>query len=301
MWKFGSFSMNFHVSEYPSRPSEIRKVLPWVLDASQTEQLLSQGYTVIKNVIPADVVKKALGHISSARKNENYVLRNGSGLPSFYDAVQEADQIMNLMTTSSLQRLLESIYDSEIEILGGAGQIAIRPVDEDLVKRGVDKHKRANRTAWHVDEGGSGKYVQRPADFSLLVGVALTDSEGDVNSGQLNVWPGSHVKLHEALQEHLRRDVEGITPNVRFTEGRPDIGKPVRVCVLKGDVVLAHQRLGHCGGPNVVQERIMVYFRVRKSGHGNSNGVRERWMRGDGVWTGFDGLLRKKAELASIS
>ncbi|PXF45771.1 hypothetical protein BWQ96_04438 [Gracilariopsis chorda] len=114
---------------------------------------------------------------------------------------------MKFMTISILERMLESIYGSKIEILGGAGQMTIRPVDEDIMKRGVDKHGRANGKAWHVYEEPNVKYVQGPADVSLLVGVALTYSEGDVNSGELHVWLKFHIKLHEALPECLRKDV----------------------------------------------------------------------------------------------
>lgn len=55
-----------------------------------------------------------------------------------------------------------------------------------------------------------------------------------------------------------------------------------------GDAVLAHQRLGHAGGINMVEEtRKTVYFRILHKRHQT---FLPDFLKGDDVFTSFEGL-----------
>lgn len=68
---------------------------------------------------------------------------------------------------------------------------------------------------------------------------------------------------------------------------KPDIGEPIRVLLSPGDVVIAHQRLGHGGGVNLTEAtRINLYYRVH---HVRHEQLLDAYMRGS-VFTECGGL-----------
>lgn len=74
----------------------------------------------------------------------------------------------------------------------------------------------------------------------------------------------------------------------RFGSERPILGNSKRVLLAPGDVVLAHQRLAHAGGINLVEEtRKTVYFRIKHIDH---ELLIEEFLNGNDVFVGFQGL-----------
>eukprot|EP00435_Cladocopium_sp_Y103_P041063 s430_g11.t1 len=123
---------------------------------------------------------------------------------------------------------------------------------------------------WHTDGCRTRQCSRHP--FSLLVGVALTDTLDDVLSGNLCVWPGSHVHLRRepalgcpagicdpsalpaalAAQGAPLRNYEGLPP----CDAR--VAAPGRATALK-------LRAGDAVAPRYVCSgvRVMVYFRLQ--------------------------------------
>jgi len=73
-------------------------------------------------------------------------------------------------------------------------------------------------------------------------------------SGNLIVFPGSHHYLQNKLQEHGTLEgskVQCTSATSVWGDGTlPDLGTPVQLLCSQGDVVLAHPKLAHRGGPN---------------------------------------------------
>jgi Phytanoyl-CoA dioxygenase (PhyH) len=112
----------------------------------------------------------------------------------------------------------------------------------------------------------------RPATFSLLAGVWLTDHR-EPDTGNLWVWPGTHLRFGAYLAERgagalARADEMAPGPYPRI-----ELGDPVQVTGAAGSVLLAHYLLGHNTGGHRggAAPRHAVYYRLHARGH------RDRW------------------------
>lgn len=121
----------------------------------------------------------------------------------------------------------------------------------------------------HIDGHGPGE--DPPGSFTLLVGVLLTD-QSVPQSGNLWVWPGSHLAHQRLFQERGTRVLQtsgghstALDPPLTLSKQRPILGG-------RGTVVLAHFLLGHNKGGNVLPTvRRTIYYRLAVPGHS------ERW------------------------
>lgn len=122
----------------------------------------------------------------------------------------------------------------------------------------------------HVDGITPTKADGWPGTFSLLAGVWLTD-HGEIDRGNLWIWPGTHLRLGQYLAE---RGAEALTRVDEMNPGPyPDVelGSPVQVTGPAGSVLFAHYLLGHnIGGhfgPAGSQRRETIYYRLHATGH----------------------------------
>jgi hypothetical protein len=112
----------------------------------------------------------------------------------------------------------------------------------------------------------------RPATFSLLAGVWLTDHR-QPGTGNLWVWPGTHLRFGDYL---AARGADALARPGEMAPGpypRIELGDPVQVTGTAGSVLLAHYLLGHNIGNNDggTGPRYTVYYRLHADGH------RDRW------------------------
>jgi hypothetical protein len=123
----------------------------------------------------------------------------------------------------------------------------------------------------HVDGITPPEADGRPGTFSLLAGAWLTD-HGELDRGNLWVWPGTHLRFGAYLAEHGADALARLPPS-----SYPPIwlGSPVQVTGPAGSVLLAHYLLGHnIGGHEGLPGepmRQVVYYRLQARGH------RARW------------------------
>lgn len=150
------------------------------------------------------------------------------------------------------------------------GQIAIRRAHNA-------EHEHA--PVWHIDGVGSGRNGLQAADpisnFTALIGVYLTPVQRAF-AGNFTVWPGSHV----VLQDYFRARGEGA-----MHEGMPnaDLGQPLQLMALPGDVLIGHYQLAHAAAVNLSDsDRIAIYFRLWLSGIGE-----RRWQLLTNIWEGW--------------
>lgn len=131
------------------------------------------------------------------------------------------------------------------------------------------------RPPWTHIPGGPHIDGHRPREpvgsFTLLLGVLLTD-QTESQSGNLWVWPGSHL-AHSQLCH--KRGVEVLTASgghSTWPEPLVELRPPEPILGGRGDVVLAHYLLGHNKGGNTrPYDRRTLYYRLAVPGH------RARW------------------------
>lgn len=121
----------------------------------------------------------------------------------------------------------------------------------------------------HIDNHAPDDHVQE--SFTLLAGILLTDQDTS-QTGNLWVWPGSHLDHSRLFHERGTDALRDTWGHVGSLDPPFPIGEPVEVKGRRGDLVLAHFLTGHNGGGNTAAwTRRTIYFRLATPGHP------ERW------------------------
>jgi hypothetical protein len=121
----------------------------------------------------------------------------------------------------------------------------------------------------HID--GHDPNLDRPATFTLLAGILLSDQSAPC-SGNLWVWPGSHLDHQRLFTERGTRVLQQSSGHSTLLSPPLDLGPSVEVMGRRGDLVLSHYLTGHNKGGNVgTHVRKTIYFRLAVPGHA------ERW------------------------
>jgi hypothetical protein len=123
----------------------------------------------------------------------------------------------------------------------------------------------------HVD-GIQPKGTAVPNTFSLLAGVFLTDQSAR-DSGNLWIWPGSHLTAGRWFAEHQdgADSFQGLA-DIDRTYPPVELGEPVQATGPTGSLLLAHHLLGHNIGNNDAPDvRRCLYYRLATTRH------RETW------------------------
>ena len=103
---------------------------------------------------------------------------------------------------------------------------------------------------------------ERPDPFALLVGVFLGD-ESDPGSGNLWVWPGSHLAHAELFRTEGVMALNATSGHSTLLDPPLDLGSPIPIRAGRGDLLLAHYLLGHnTGGNTTTRTRRALYYRL---------------------------------------
>jgi hypothetical protein len=141
----------------------------------------------------------------------------------------------------------------------------------------------------HIDGHGPGQ--DPPASFTMLVGVLLTEQR-DTQSGNLWVWPGSHLAHERLFRDRGSRVLQASGGHSTLIAPPAPLGPPRAVTGGRGDLVLAHFLLGHNKGGNLAPwERRTIYYRLAVPGHA------ERWEQTFlDAWTEYPAVRRASGE-----
>jgi hypothetical protein len=121
----------------------------------------------------------------------------------------------------------------------------------------------------HIDGHGAGQ--DPPASFTMLAGVLLTDQRS-IQSGNLWVWPGSHIHHQRLFHERGTRVLQETGGHPTLLDPPPYGGPGSAVTGRRGDLLLAHFLLGHNKGGNTAPfVRRTIYYRLSVPNH------RDRW------------------------
>lgn len=243
------------------------------LSPEQLEFFAENGYIHLRNIVPQHMVQKALSIIDAAYEAKDYDVSDANPwdiVPSFRDNIKTHPEILTIFNSTCLFDMCQQLLGHGKAFGVGRAQVALREPNQVMRQRGMGLHDIADAKSWHID-GGTGKHAHLASPFTLLVGVALSDGQDvDENRGQLLVWPKSHRVIHPVVAERVRKGLvkDGLSIFGGDRKNKPDVGLPMRVLMKSGDVVLAHQRLAHSGGPNLsTLIRKNLYFRVFHKHH----------------------------------
>lgn len=117
----------------------------------------------------------------------------------------------------------------------------------------------------HIDGHGPGQ--DPPASFTMLAGVLLTD-QPDSASGNLWVWPGSHLDHQRLFHERGTKVLHQTGGHSTLLDPPIVLRPPIPITGRRGDLVVAHFLLGHNkGGNTAAYERRTIYYRLAVPGH----------------------------------
>lgn len=167
------------------------------LTSKQKEALVRDGYIILPGFIPTDMVDEAEKCIDTAYANGKYkemvkkLLGADQPTPNFNRQVKQAPEIMDLMYKTGLFEIANDLLgEGNAVVRDELAQIAVTFKCEHWVKAKWGMKEPHPKFKWHID-AGQGKYASEGTDFSLLMGVALSEGqEINENRGHFMIWPG---------------------------------------------------------------------------------------------------------------
>ena len=117
----------------------------------------------------------------------------------------------------------------------------------------------------HLDGHAPGQ--DPPFSFTMLAAIYVVD-ELEADTGNLWVWPGSHLDHQGLFRERGTRALLPVRGHSLSLDPPPRLAQPVPIMARRGDLLLAHFLLGHNTGGNTTDRvRRIVYYRLSCEGH----------------------------------
>lgn len=220
-----------------------------ILRQEQKKAFAEEGYIVVPDVVPRELVSSARLEIERLKK-DNPPPADHRGF-HFYFLDKLSKPLMDTLLETHAFSLAESLikpYEMEKPT-----QIQISLILPPW------KHKPGGP---HIDGISQTEADGRPGTFSMLAGIFLTDQPSP-DMGNLWVWPGSHRSTAAYLKEHGPDALLASNPYppVKLSPPRQVTGK-------SGDLLLTHYMLGHNVGGNMSDSvRETLYFRLQSKNH----------------------------------
>lgn len=221
-----------------------------ILSKQQMSQLFEEGYTIIRDAVAND-------KIVTARRAINQSLGKGMSFREAFfgmalgycSELNDRDEILGLYYGSKVESAVKEIL----------GEDNVEPVDSgQIALRFSQTENNYNILAPHIDGIPSpynGITKDNYNNFELLVGVFLNDITEDY-SGNLVVWPRSHMLFCKYFQENGPESILNGIPNV-------ELGPFEQIKVKQGDAIICNYLLAHSVSPNLSPNiRYAIYFRV---------------------------------------
>ena len=220
-----------------------------MLSDEQVGEFAERGYLVIPGAVPTEVVERAVQRTDELLAADPPAVDKRGPHFYFLDAGGEPDLLAPLVSTPAFGLARDLAGESALEVPGQV-QVALN-IPPFPHRPGIP----------HIDASNA-EPVDEPelSTFTLLAGVLLTDQLTQ-DSGNLWIWPGTHLTHADYFRQHGPAKFCAYPPVTL-----PD---PVQVTGRAGDLLLAHYLLGHNIGGNSAsgQTRRALYYRVSAKGH----------------------------------
>lgn len=238
-----------------------------MLSDAQITEFAERGYLLVPGVVPGDVLGRATRRVDAVAAASPPAAGKRGAHFYFLEAKDEPDLIAPLTGTPAFGLAGE---------LAGQGTLEVPWQVQVALNIPPYEHRPGIP---HIDAANA-EPVDGPVDgtFTMLAGILLTDQLTE-DSGNLWVWPGTHLAHAAYFREHGPR---------KFC-AYPPIGLPApeQVTGRAGDLLLAHYLLGHNIGGNFAsdQTRRALYYRISRAGHAAH---REEFLQD--AWLDYDPL-----------
>lgn len=214
------------------------------LTLSQKQHLYEQGWVIIPQVVPAEMVRAARDTIDSTI--EKYL----DSIQTRAHELKTDERLTNMLMKTDAFSLIESAL--------GKGKVMPSPNVQCALRFPGHDPKSLTNPRPHLDsfhpsvDGKPGSITP----FIALSGFFLNDVEQD-NSGNFVVWPGTHRQFEQFFQKH------GADPNLKLGIPPVDLPEPIQIKAKAGDMILAHYQLAHTATANISNAiRYAVYIRM---------------------------------------
>jgi hypothetical protein len=233
--------------------------MPFLSD-DDVQHFATEGYVLVRRVVPEELLAAADAEIdrlmAEAKPDEG---DGGPGQSTWFPKRARLPRCDDLLTRSpALAIARELVAPNTIDHAAADGS----PYDHTQVAITVP--------TWSHIPGGPHIDGWTPGhSFTMLAGVLLTDQTG-TQSGNLWVWPGSHL-AHERLFRERGTDVlerSGVGGHATLLDPPLALRPGLPLTGSRGDLVLAHFLLGHNKGGNTAGHvRRTIYYRLNVPGH----------------------------------
>lgn len=214
------------------------------LNLQQKRHLFENGWVIIPNVIPYEMVEAARNTINSTV--ENYL----DSIQTHAHTLKTDERLTNLLTKTNAFSLIESAL-GEAKVMPSANvQCALRFPGHDLQSL---NNLMPHLDSFHPSKDGT---PGRITPFIAIAGFFLNDIDQN-DSGNFTVWPETHRQFAKYFKEH------GADPDLK--NGIPPVGlpEPLQIKAKAGDMILAHYQLAHTAAANISNNvRYAVYIRI---------------------------------------
>ena len=220
-----------------------------VLSESQVNEFAERGHIVVPQVVPRDILDKAAERIDEIVAADPPAA-DKRGEHFYFLPTRDEPALRAPLTRSPAFGLAEE--------LAGAGTLKYPWQVQVALNIPPYSHRPGGP---HIDAANSEPTGEPIAGtFTLLAGILMTDQLTE-NSGNLWVWPGTHLTHAAYFRDH--------GPHLHCAYPPVDLPEPEQVTGRAGDLLLAHYLLGHNIGGNDESERTRraLYFRISNIDH----------------------------------
>lgn len=220
-----------------------------VLTGRQIDEFTERGFVLVPQVVPGDVLEQAARRIDEV-VTADPPAADKHGSHFYFLRTKDEPALLAPLTGSRAFALAEQLVGAGIPQVPWQVQVALN------IPPFAHRPGRP-----HIDAGNP-EPTGEPVDstFTLLAGILMSDQLTE-NSGNLWVWPGTHLTHAAYFREHGPRMFCAYPPI--------DLPEPEQITGQAGDLLLAHYLLGHNIGGNYESEqtRRALYFRISAVDH----------------------------------
>jgi hypothetical protein len=209
----------------------------------QKRQLFEQGWVIIPQVVPADMVRAARHIINSTI--ENYL----DSIQVRAHELKTDERLTNILMKTDAFSLIESVLGKGKVVPSTNVQCALRFPEHG----GTDLKVKPHIDSFQPSVDGNPGSIK---PFIAIAGFFLNDID-QVNCGNFTVWPGTHRQFAKHFEKH------GADPELKLGIPPVDLPEPVQIKAKAGDMIFAHYQLAHTAAANLSQAiRYAVYIRM---------------------------------------
>jgi hypothetical protein len=221
-----------------------------VLTDEQMNEFAERGFVLVPQVVPGDVLAQAAQRIDEV-VTADPPAADKRGSHFYFLAAKDEPSLMAPLTATPAFGIAGE--------LAGAGTLEIPWQAQVALNIPPYSHRPGIP---HIDAANpepTGGPVR--GTFTLLAGVLMTDQLTE-NSGNLWVWPGTHLAHAAYFRSNHGTQLFCAYPPI-------DLPEPEQVKGRAGDLLLAHYLLGHNIGGNYEsgQTRRALYYRISAASH----------------------------------